>query len=66
MTRGGLGSQVAEALLDAYLTHTNLRMLTRIKLDESLEAIADEAKERVVVFNLIAWAERSGRVDELG
>ena len=30
----------AEALLDAYLTHNNLRMLARIKLDESLESIA--------------------------
>ena len=56
---------LTEALLGAYPTHNDLRMLARIQLDESLEAIADGANQRVVVFNLITWAARSGRVDEL-
>ena len=40
-------------------------MMVRIELNESLEAIADGANQRVVIFNLVSWAERTGRIDDL-
>lgn len=54
-----------DALLDAYPTRDTLRIMVRIELEESLDAITDGANQRVVVFNLITWAERSGRLDDL-
>ena len=40
-------------------------MLVRLELDENLEEIAGGENQSVVVFNLVTWAERSGRIDEL-
>lgn len=62
------GKQIAkiqEALLDAYPARDDLRMMVRIELNETLEAIADGANQRVVIFNLVSWAERTGRSDDL-
>jgi formylglycine-generating enzyme required for sulfatase activity len=62
------GKQVGdlqEALLDAFPTKDELRMLARIQLNETLAAIADGANQRVVIFNLVSWAERTGRVADL-
>ena len=39
--------------------------MVRIELDESLAEISGGAGLRVLVFNLITWAERTGRVDDL-
>ena len=57
--------EIREALLDAYGSVDALRIMVRIELDETLEAIAGGENLRVLVFNLITWAERTGRVDDL-
>lgn len=57
--------QLREALLDAYPTKETLAMMVRIQLNEHLEVIAGGENLRVVVFNLVSWAEKVGKVDEL-
>ncbi len=52
------------ALLDAFTLDT-MRQMTRIYLDEPLEAIAGGSDFSGVIFNLIAWAERNGRLLDL-
>ncbi len=52
------------ALLDAFDPST-LEQMVRIGLDENLPTIAGGANFRDVTFNLIRWAERTGRVDDL-
>jgi formylglycine-generating enzyme required for sulfatase activity len=62
------GRQIGElqdALLDAFPARDDLRMMVRIELDERLEAIADGSNQRVAIFNLVSWAERTGRIDDL-
>ncbi len=56
---------LVDALLGAYPSRDDLRIMVRIELDETLEAIADGANQRVVTFNLVTWAVRSGRIDDL-
>ena len=61
------GSQVQElmaSLLDAY-DEGSLRQMVRFQLDEHLDLIAGGGNLAQVVFNLIAWAERTGRAAEL-
>ena len=57
--------EIREAILDAYGSVDALRIMLRIELDENLLEIAGGEGLRVLVFNLITWAERSGRVDDL-
>lgn len=57
--------QIQDALLDAYATRDSLRMMVRTGLDQRLEAIADGETLRVVIFNLVSWAEQYGRVKDL-
>lgn len=57
--------EIEEALLDAFPTRDDLRYMVRIELDEWLEAIADGANQRVVTFNLVRWAEQTGKIDAL-
>lgn len=57
--------QICDALSAAYPTRDALRMLLRLDLDENLEEIAGGENQSVVVFNLVTWAERSGRIGEL-
>ena len=57
--------RIHAALLDAYPSEEELRMMVRIELDESLEAVATGKNQRVLIFNLVTWAERTGRVDDL-
>lgn len=57
--------QICDALSDAYPTRDALRMLLRLELDENLEEVAGGENQSVAVFNLVTWAERSGRIDEL-
>jgi hypothetical protein len=52
------------ALLDAFTPDT-MRQMTRIYLDQALENIAGGSDFSGVTFNLIAWAERNGRLLEL-
>ena len=50
--------QIQDALLDGYPTKDELRMLVRIKLEQNLEAIVGGDNLRVIIFNLVSWAER--------
>ena len=58
--------QVQEALLSGFDEPT-LRMMVRVELGEDLAAIVggDSLPLRVRVFNLIDWAEHSGRIFDL-
>ena len=49
------------SLLDAY-DEGSLRQMVRFQLDEHLDLIAGGGNLAQVVFNLIAWAERTGRI----
>ena len=57
--------ETQEALLDAFPAKDELRMMVRIELDETLDGIVDGANQRVVIFNLVTWAERNGRTNDL-
>ena len=57
--------QIRDALLAAYSSKASLKMLVRVRMDENLEEVADGEDLRVLVFNLVSWSERTGRVDEL-
>lgn len=57
--------EISDAILNAYGSVAALRMMVRIELDEILDEIAGGESLRVVTFNLITWAERSGRVEDL-
>jgi len=52
------------ALIAAF-DRSELEQLTRIDLEENLEAIAGAGKLSVVAFELVTWAQRTGRVSEL-
>jgi hypothetical protein len=56
--------QVHLALLQGF-DRDELRMMLRLQLDEDLDAVAGDDELKKVVFNLITWAERSGRLDDL-
>ena len=61
------GPQVQElmaSLLDAY-DESSLRRMVRFQMDEQLNAIAGGDNLSDIVFDLIAWAERTGRIAEL-
>lgn len=62
---GKLLNQIVGTLLDAFPTRDHLRMLVRIGLEENLESIADGANQQFIVFDLVTWAERTGRIDDL-
>lgn len=57
--------QIRDAILDAYPTRDELRALVRIELDQNLDSIAGGDNLRILVFNLVTWAEQHGRIDEL-
>ena len=56
--------QIHEALLSGYDLAT-LRMMVRMKLDLDLATIAGGNNNSAVVFNLIEWAEKTGKVPQL-
>ena len=56
-------AQIIDALLAAY-SKDSLRELVRVELDATLESIAGGDNLRVVVFNLVSWAEQHGRIDD--
>ena len=62
--RGAQIMQFQEALLSAF-DGSGLAQMVRIRLDEDLAAVAGGANLSEVVFNLILWAERTGRTEEL-
>ena len=53
-----------DALLNAF-DRSELEQLTRIDLEEKLEAIAGSGKPGVVAFELVTWAQHTGRVGDL-
>lgn len=53
-----------DALVAAF-DRSELEQLTRIDLEETLEAIAGSGKLGVVAFELVTWAQRTGRVGDL-
>ncbi len=53
-----------DALVAAF-DRSELEQLTRIDLEQNLEAIAGSGKLSVVVFELVTWAQRTGRVGDL-
>jgi sulfatase modifying factor 1 len=65
MLTGPQIEQLQEALLDAFASRDTLRMLARIELEQNLDAIAGGDNLRVLVFNLIMWAEQTGSVAQL-
>ena len=68
MTRKLTGKQaqeIHEAILDAYGAVDALRIMVRFELGVTLEEIVGGEGLRVLIFNLITWAERTGRVDDL-
>ena len=56
--------QIQDALLDGY-NEFNLRQMVRLRLDEALDRIAGGSNLEERVFNLIEWADRTGREREL-
>ena len=56
--------ELQEALLSAFTLDT-LRRMVRFGLDESLEQIAGPGNLRAVVFDLVDWAQREGRLPDL-
>ena len=56
--------QFCDALLAAF-DRSELEQLARIDLEENLEAIAGAGRLNVVVFELVMWAQRTGRGGEL-
>ncbi len=61
---GELIGALQAALLDAFTLDT-MRQMTRIYLDAELEDIAGGSDFSGITFNLIAWAERNGRLPDL-
>ena len=54
-----------EALLNAFPERTDLEIMVRFELSQSLNEIVQESKLKNVVFKLIQWAETYGRLEDL-
>ena len=57
--------KIQDALVSGYPQMAALRQMVRIQLDVNLAEIVADGNLRDVVFDLIVWAESSGRVQEL-
>lgn len=57
--------QLHEALLDSFRSHSELNMMLRFELNESLDYITAGNTMNETVFDVIQWAERMGRTREL-
>jgi Novel STAND NTPase 1/Sulfatase-modifying factor enzyme 1/Effector-associated domain 1 len=57
-------NQIQEALLDAY-DEAGLRQIVRAGLDKDLPQIAGGGNVTEIAYNLVAWADRQNRVQEL-
>lgn len=56
---------ICEALLDGYRTHSQLKMMVSHRVNENLNAIAGGQNLEEVTFNLVDWADRTGKISEL-
>ena len=57
--------QLRKAIINAYPNISKLRIMVREELDENLDQIAGVGELNTVVFDLIGWAESTGKVKEL-
>jgi len=57
--------KIQQALLDAYRSESGLAIMVRIVLDENLSTITQGSNLNDVVFELINWADATGRLQEL-
>jgi hypothetical protein len=64
-TQGHKLQEICSVLLDAYPAVVELRMMVRFELSLELEQIAGGESLRVIIFNLLTWADRTGRVEYL-
>jgi hypothetical protein len=56
---------IYDAFLDGYRTCKQLEIMVKFELDENVDELAGGDNLGKVIFNLIMWAERTGRFDEL-
>ena len=56
---------LVDALIRAYPSEADLAMMVRIELNETLAAVAAGSNQRVLLFNLVTWAETNGCIHEL-
>jgi len=61
---GSLLERIQQAILDAF-DYDDLRQFVKHRLDENFENITLPANLKVAVFELLLWAERQGREQEL-
>lgn len=61
---GQQAKQLCDTLIQAY-DHNSLAQMVRFELNEHLDSIAEGGAFADRVFNLITWAERTGRLREL-
>ena len=57
--------ELRKAIINAYPNISKLRIMVREELDENLDQIVGVGELDTVVFNLIGWAESTGKVKEL-
>lgn len=62
---GKLFQELQDVLLSAFPDHDKLEQMIRYQLDENLSSVAGNDTLSTVTFNLIKWAESSGRLDDL-
>ncbi|MFO7633731.1 MAG: SUMF1/EgtB/PvdO family nonheme iron enzyme [Caldilinea sp.] len=65
MLSNAQNKQLLEALLSAFPSRDELRMMVKLELDVNLEEVAGGDRLRIVTFNLVTWAQRTGRIDDL-
>ncbi|AFY56938.1 leucine-rich repeat (LRR) protein [Rivularia sp. PCC 7116] len=63
--RGQKLKELRDAIINAYPNKSNLKMMVRYELDENLDSITTGENMGVVVFELIAWAESLGKLQQL-
>ena len=57
--------QLFKIILDSYPDIADLKMLIEFELDETLDNIVAGDKNKQIVFNLIKWAESTGKLENL-
>jgi len=57
--------ELHKALLSAYPKREHLSQMVRIRLNVNLDSITRDKDQSTTIFDLIEWAERTGRIDEL-
>jgi formylglycine-generating enzyme required for sulfatase activity len=62
---GSQVEQVRRAILAGYTRLDDLREMLRIEMGEQLDAVAGAGKLEAVAFNLVEWADQTGRAAEL-